>query len=192
VLAEPAAPLADRVHGVHVHGEDPGDRRVARAVRRRKHDPCPQHVPVFAGGTASAGDQQTPLGVGQNDEMRGRDRHEHGCAAPGAQGGADTRNLGDDEPVPATPPDSTKRSLRSRLITRQPCLGPDGEVGVDVPAGVAPPVADPGTPYYSLLHPMWATHYGTYDHLARVQEWSLIGDDEDDEISPRVSSRAGP
>ena len=24
-------------------------------------------------------------------------------------------------------------------------------------------------PYYSLLHPMWTTHYGTYDHLARVQ-----------------------
>ena len=35
--------------------------------------------------------------------------------------------------------------------------------------------ADPATPYYSLLHPMWTTHYGTYDHLARVQEWSLIG-----------------
>ena len=52
--------------------------------------------------------------------------------------------------------------------------------------------SDPGTPYYSLLHPMWATHYGTYDHLARVQEWSLVGDDEEDEISPRISSRAGP
>jgi len=35
--------------------------------------------------------------------------------------------------------------------------------------------ADPAKPYYSLLHPMWKTHYGTYDHLARVQEWSLIG-----------------
>ena len=49
-------------------------------------------------------------------------------------------------------------------------------------AGLLAKFADPGTPYYSLLHPMWATHYGTYDHLARVQEWSLIGDDEDDEI----------
>jgi hypothetical protein len=39
---------------------------------------------------------------------------------------------------------------------------------------------------------MWATHYGTYDHLARVQEWSLIGDDEEDEINPRTRSRAGP
>jgi ATP-dependent helicase/nuclease subunit B len=36
--------------------------------------------------------------------------------------------------------------------------------------------ADPETAYYSLLHPMWTTHYGTYDHLARVQEWSLTGD----------------
>ena len=52
--------------------------------------------------------------------------------------------------------------------------------------------SDPDTPYYSLLHPMWTTHYGTYDHLARVQEWSLAGDDEEDEIAPRVSSRAGP
>jgi len=39
--------------------------------------------------------------------------------------------------------------------------------------------ADPQKPYYSLLHPMWSTHYGTYDHLARVQEWSLIGGSKD-------------
>ena len=31
------------------------------------------------------------------------------------------------------------------------------------------------TPYYSLVHPMWTTHYGDYDHLARVKEWSLTG-----------------
>ncbi|HEX3708588.1 MAG TPA: double-strand break repair protein AddB [Pseudolabrys sp.] len=40
--------------------------------------------------------------------------------------------------------------------------------------------ADPAKPYYSLLHPMWSTHYGTYDHLARVQEWSLTGGAKDD------------
>jgi ATP-dependent helicase/nuclease subunit B len=40
--------------------------------------------------------------------------------------------------------------------------------------------ADPAKPYYSLLHPMWATHYGTYDHLARVQEWSPTGGAKDD------------
>jgi len=30
---------------------------------------------------------------------------------------------------------------------------------------------------------MWTTHYGTYDHLARVKEWSLTGgaDDGSDE-----------
>ncbi len=27
---------------------------------------------------------------------------------------------------------------------------------------------------------MWTTHYGTYDHLARVQEWSLTGGGDDD------------
>jgi ATP-dependent helicase/nuclease subunit B len=42
--------------------------------------------------------------------------------------------------------------------------------------------ADPNTPYYSLLHPMWSNHYGTYDHLARVQEWSLTGATNEDPI----------
>ena len=40
--------------------------------------------------------------------------------------------------------------------------------------------ADPAKPYLSLLHPMWSTHYGTYDHLARVKEWSLTGGASDD------------
>ena len=35
-------------------------------------------------------------------------------------------------------------------------------------------------PYHSLVHPMWKTRYGTYDHLARVKEWSLNGDVEGD------------
>ncbi len=34
---------------------------------------------------------------------------------------------------------------------------------------------DESTPYLSLVHPMWKTHYGDYDHLARVKEWSLSG-----------------
>ena len=33
-------------------------------------------------------------------------------------------------------------------------------------------------PYRSLVHPMWTTHYGDYDHLARVKEWSSGRDDE--------------
>ncbi len=37
---------------------------------------------------------------------------------------------------------------------------------------------DESKPYYSLVHPMWKTHYGDYDHLARVKEWSLTGGDE--------------
>ena len=35
------------------------------------------------------------------------------------------------------------------------------------------------TPYRSLVHPMWTTHYGDYDHLARVREWSATGGGED-------------
>jgi ATP-dependent helicase/nuclease subunit B len=41
--------------------------------------------------------------------------------------------------------------------------------------GLVARFADPNVPYHSLVHPMWSTHYGTYDHLARVKEWSLTG-----------------
>jgi ATP-dependent helicase/nuclease subunit B len=34
------------------------------------------------------------------------------------------------------------------------------------------------TPYLSLVHPMWKTVYGDYDHLARVKEWSATGGGE--------------
>jgi len=39
---------------------------------------------------------------------------------------------------------------------------------------------DAATPYLSLVHPMWKTHYGDYDHLARVKEWSATGGGEDE------------
>jgi ATP-dependent helicase/nuclease subunit B len=39
---------------------------------------------------------------------------------------------------------------------------------------------DDNTPYRSLVHPMWRTHYGDYDHLARVKEWSSSGGVTDD------------
>jgi ATP-dependent helicase/nuclease subunit B len=39
---------------------------------------------------------------------------------------------------------------------------------------------DEGEPYRSLVHPMWATYYGDYDHLARVKEWSATGGENDD------------
>jgi ATP-dependent helicase/nuclease subunit B len=45
--------------------------------------------------------------------------------------------------------------------------------------GVAARFADAATPYLSLVHPMWKTHYGDYDHLARVKEWSSTGGAED-------------
>jgi len=41
---------------------------------------------------------------------------------------------------------------------------------------------DDKTPYRSLVHPMWRTHYGDYDHLARVKEWSSSGGVTDDFI----------
>jgi ATP-dependent helicase/nuclease subunit B len=39
--------------------------------------------------------------------------------------------------------------------------------------------ADADTPYRSLVHPMWRTRYGDYDHLARVKEWALAGGEID-------------
>lgn len=48
--------------------------------------------------------------------------------------------------------------------------------------GVAAKFAELKTAYRPLAHPMWKTHYGDYDHLARVKEWSLTGGtDEGDE-----------
>ena len=44
-----------------------------------------------------------------------------------------------------------------------------------------PSVFDDDTePYRSLVHPMWRTRYGDYDHLARVKEWSRSGGEIDD------------
>ena len=40
--------------------------------------------------------------------------------------------------------------------------------------------ANESEPYRSLVHPMWTTHYGDYDHLARVKEWSATGGEVDD------------
>jgi ATP-dependent helicase/nuclease subunit B len=39
---------------------------------------------------------------------------------------------------------------------------------------------DDKMPYRSLVHPMWRTRYGDYDHLARVKEWSSSGGVLDD------------
>jgi ATP-dependent helicase/nuclease subunit B len=39
---------------------------------------------------------------------------------------------------------------------------------------------DENQPYRSLVHPMWTNHYGDYDHLARVKEWSSSGGEHDD------------
>jgi ATP-dependent helicase/nuclease subunit B len=46
--------------------------------------------------------------------------------------------------------------------------------------GLAQRFDDEATPYRSLVHPMWTTHYGDYDHLARVKEWSTSGGVFDD------------
>ncbi|HEY2754448.1 MAG TPA: double-strand break repair protein AddB [Pseudolabrys sp.] len=46
---------------------------------------------------------------------------------------------------------------------------------------IAAKFANADTPYLSLVHPMWTTHYGDYDHLARVKEWSLTGGEDEGE-----------
>jgi ATP-dependent helicase/nuclease subunit B len=32
-------------------------------------------------------------------------------------------------------------------------------------------------PYHSMPRPKWRLRYCAYDHLARVKEWSIVGDD---------------
>jgi ATP-dependent helicase/nuclease subunit B len=43
---------------------------------------------------------------------------------------------------------------------------------------------DEGQPYHPLVFSQWKTRYGRYDHLARVKEWSVGGDDPDEESGP--------
>jgi ATP-dependent helicase/nuclease subunit B len=45
-------------------------------------------------------------------------------------------------------------------------------------AAMASRFEDENEPYRSLVHPIWKTRYGDYDHLARVREWSAFGEDE--------------
>jgi ATP-dependent helicase/nuclease subunit B len=47
-------------------------------------------------------------------------------------------------------------------------------------AKLAQRFTDENVPYRSLVHPMWTTYYGDYDHLARVKEWSATGGENDD------------
>ncbi|HXW28735.1 MAG TPA: hypothetical protein VEK55_05165, partial [Xanthobacteraceae bacterium] len=42
----------------------------------------------------------------------------------------------------------------------------------------------PTQPYRSLVHPLWKSRYGDYDHLARVQEWSATAAASEDAGSP--------
>ena len=52
--------------------------------------------------------------------------------------------------------------------------------------------ADEAPPTRSLNHPMWTNHYGDYDHLARVKEWSASGGERRDRgmVKAPRSSRA--
>jgi ATP-dependent helicase/nuclease subunit B len=43
---------------------------------------------------------------------------------------------------------------------------------------VATRFEDEQQPYLPLILTMWKTRYGAFDHLARVKEWSVGGDDE--------------
>ena len=45
---------------------------------------------------------------------------------------------------------------------------------------VATRFEDAAQPYRPLVLTMWKSRYGTYDHLARVKEWS-VGDAEEEE-----------
>jgi ATP-dependent helicase/nuclease subunit B len=50
--------------------------------------------------------------------------------------------------------------------------------------GVAAKFLVESEPYRSLVHPMWTTHYGEYDHLARVKEWAASGGESEYEGPP--------
>ena len=66
---------------------------------------------------------------------------------------------------PASPGCSSSRTTPDNLADR----------ALEKLTALAKRFADADQPYRSLVHPMWTTHYGDYDHLARVKEWSSTG-----------------
>jgi ATP-dependent helicase/nuclease subunit B len=70
----------------------------------------------------------------------------------------------------------------ARAITFKEKATPDSQAdqALEKLRGLARHFEDETTPYRSLVHPMWSTHYGDYDHLARVKEWSSSGGVIDD------------
>ena len=69
---------------------------------------------------------------------------------------------------------------RSRSISRKATADRQADRALAKLAALAARFEDESTPYRSLVHPMWTTHYGDYDHLARVKEWSATGGEIDD------------
>jgi ATP-dependent helicase/nuclease subunit B len=58
---------------------------------------------------------------------------------------------------------------------------PDAEAerALEKLTSVAARFEDEQQPYLPLVLSMWKSRYGTYDHLARVKEWSVGGEDDD-------------
>jgi len=58
----------------------------------------------------------------------------------------------------------------------------DADRAIEQLIGLAQKFAQEDQPYLSLVHPMWKTRYGDYDHLARVKEWSLTAGVDDADL----------
>ena len=116
MLTEPAPPLA---HGVVGDSQASSDRGIRRAAGSGQHDPGTQHVAVFTAGSASPGQQQLPLTGTKNDLVRTQNRHglvvTRQCPVRRRHAEQGCSSIMDAVP---TPPDSTKNSLRYRLIIR--------------------------------------------------------------------------
>src|SRR4029453_5667476 len=116
MLTEPAPPLA---HGVVGDPQASSDRGIRRAAGSGQHDPGTQHVAVFTAGSASPGQQQLPLTGTKKDLWRPQNRDglvvTRQCPVRRRHAEQSCSSIMDAVP---TPPDSTKNSLRYRLIIR--------------------------------------------------------------------------
>jgi len=68
------------------------------------------------------------------------------------------------------------------LVFKDGTADTQADRALDKLSGLAQRFDDDNEAYRSLVHPMWTTHYGDYDHLARVKEWSNNGGVTDDII----------
>ena len=74
---------------------------------------------------------------------------------------------------------SSRRANSSRSSSRTATRQSQAERALGKLKDLVEKFEDEAQPYRPLVLSMWKNRYGTYDHLARVKEWS-VGEEEEE------------